>query len=136
MSNLIMISATVHAPIEKIWEYWNSPEHIMEWNNASPDWHTPYATSDLQVGGKFTSRMEAKDGSFGFDFEGVYDEVETNKLIRYTIADGRKVTVVFELTSGAVLITERFEAENQHSIEMQQAGWQAILNNFKQYVES
>jgi uncharacterized protein YndB with AHSA1/START domain len=136
MSNLITISATVHAPIEKIWEYWNSPEHITQWNNASPDWHTPYATIDLQAGGKFTSRMEAKDGSFGFDFEGVYDEVETNKLIRYTIADGRKVTVVFELTSGAVLITERFEAENQHSIEMQQAGWQAILNNFKKYVES
>jgi uncharacterized protein YndB with AHSA1/START domain len=136
MSNLVTISAAIHAPIEKIWEYWNSPDHITQWNTASPDWHTLHAANDLSVGGKFTARMEAKDGSFGFDFEGVYDEVVPNKLISYTIGDGRKVTISFELTSGAVLVTESFEAETENSIEMQQAGWQAILDNFKKYVEA
>jgi len=118
----ITIEATINAPVEKVWKLWTGPEHIVKWNNASDDWHTTRAENDLRPGGKFLSRMEAKDGSFGFDFGGVYDEVITNKLISYTIGDGRKVITVFE-------------AESQNPIEMQRGGWQAILNNFKKYAE-
>src|SRR6266481_2238277 len=92
---VITVAATVNAPIVKVWDSWTNPEHIIKWNNASDDWHTTKAENDLRVGGKFLSRMEAKDGSFGFDFGGVYDEVKTNELIAYTIGDGRKVKVNF-----------------------------------------
>ena len=85
----------MHAPVEKVWEYWTEPDHITKWSNASDDWHTPYAENDLRVGGKFVSRMEAKDGSFGFDFGGVYDEVRANEFISYTLGDGRKVEITF-----------------------------------------
>src|SRR5258708_39064239 len=98
---LITVQNTVDAPVERVWQYWTKPEHIIQWNNASDDWHTPHAENDLRVGGKFLSRMEAKDGSFGFDFGGVYDEVKTNELIAYTIGDGRKVKVNFTKQANA-----------------------------------
>lgn len=132
----ITVETTVKSPIEKTWMLWTSPEHITKWNNASDDWHTPRAENDLRVGGKFLLRMEAKDGSFGFDFEGVYDQVKTNELISYTMSDGRKTTITFSTLGNETKVTETFDAENQNSIEMQRAGWQAILDNFKKYVES
>ena len=132
----ITIEAHVNAPIEKIWELWTKPEHIKKWNNASDDWHTTRAENDLRIGGKFLSRMEAKDGSFGFDFEGIYDDVTTNQKISYTLLDDRKVDITFLQTENGVKITETFEAENENSLELQKQGWQAILNNFKNYVEN
>lgn len=131
----ITIEATIEAPIEKVWETWSKPEHIIHWNNASDDWFTPKAENDLRPGGKFSSRMEARDGSFGFDFEGIYDEVTTHKLISYSLEDGRKVKIEFEGTGDQTLITESFDAETVNPVEMQKAGWQAILNNFKKYTE-
>jgi len=132
----ITVSAIVHAPIEKVWRYWTTPENIMEWNSASEDWHTPRAENDLRVGGKFFSRMEAKDGSFGFDFGGVYDGVIEHKLISYTMGDGRKVEVDFWDEGDDTKIIETFEAESSNSFEQQQFGWQSILDNFKKYAES
>lgn len=132
----ITVEATVNAPIEKVWKIWTTPEHIMKWNNASPDWHTPSAENDLRVGGKFLSRMEAKDGSFGFDFWGIYDEIKTNELIANTLGDGRKMKVTFTPQGNTTTVTETFEAEGENSVELQQQGWQAILNNFKTYAES
>lgn len=131
----ITVETLVHAPIDKVWEFWTKPEHITKWNNASEDWHTTRAENDLQIGGKFLSRMEAKDGSFGFDFEGIYDEVLTNEKISYTILDERKVTITFLPTENGVQVTETFEAETMNTLELQKMGWQAILNNFKKYVE-
>lgn len=133
---IITVEALVDAPVEKVWAYWTGPEHITQWNNASDDWHTPWAKNDLIPGGRFVSRMEAKDGSFGFDFGGVYDEVVLNKKISYTMDDDRKVTVNFSESGTGTKIAEEFEAEDQNSAELQQQGWQAILNNFKKYVES
>lgn len=132
----ITVEAVINADVEKVWEYWTKPEHITQWNNASPDWHTPHATNDLQVGGKFLSRMEAKDGSFGFDFCGVYDEVKIKELITYTLGDERKVSINFNSDGNTTKVTETFEAENENSVELQQGGWQAILDNFKKYVEA
>jgi len=132
----ITVSAIVNAPIGKVWEYWTTPESIIEWNSASEDWHTPRAENDLRVGGKFFSRMEAKDGSFGFDFGGVYDGVIEHKLISYTMGDGRKVEVNFLDEGDATKIIETFEAESANSFEQQKGGWQAILDNFKRYTES
>ena len=132
----ITVETTVNAPVEKVWKYWSAPEHITKWNNASEDWHSPRAENDLRTGGKFFTRMEAKDGSFGFDFGGVYDEVRTNELIDYTMGDGRKVSVTFTGRGNETKIVETFEAEDTHSIEMQQGGWQAILDNFKKYTEA
>jgi uncharacterized protein YndB with AHSA1/START domain len=126
----------VAAPVEKVWEYWSKPEHISRWNNASDDWHTPHAENDLRVGGKFVSRMESKDGSMGFDFNGVYDEVKTNELIAYTIEGGRKVNISFSSNDNETKITESFEAETENSLQLQQDGWQSILDNFKKYTES
>ncbi|MBK5272110.1 MAG: SRPBCC family protein [Bacteroidia bacterium] len=130
------VEATVNAPAEKVWKYWSGPEHIVKWCSASDDWHTPSATNDLRVGGKFTSRMEAKDGSMGFDFGGVYDVVNTNQMIAYTMDDGRKVNVVFTKEGNTTRIAESFEAESENPIEMQRGGWQAILDNFKKYTET
>lgn len=132
----ITVEATVNAPVEKVWEYWTSPQHVTQWNNASEDWHTPSATNDLKVGGKFTSRMEAKDGSFGFDFWGIYDTVDVHKFIAYTLGDSRKVSIRFTTEGDGTKVVETFEAENENSIELQQFGWQAILNNFKKYAEN
>ena len=131
----ITVSVIVNAPLQKVWQFWTLPEHIKQWNFASDDWHTPKAENDLQVGGKFLSRMEAKDGSFGFDFLGVYDEIKENELITYTMGDGRKAKIIFINEGNATKVIETFEAENENSIELQQGGWQAILNNFKKYSE-
>jgi uncharacterized protein YndB with AHSA1/START domain len=132
---VITVESTVNAPVEKVWEYWTKPEHITQWNNASDDWHTPRAENDLRAGGSFTARMEAKDGSFGFDFGGVYDIVTTNEYIAYTLGDGRKVNITFTANGNTTNVVESFEAESTNSIELQQGGWQAILNNFKKYTE-
>lgn len=131
----ITVETTVNAPIEKVWEFWTEPKYIIKWNNASPDWHTPVAENDLRAGGKFLSRMEAKDGSFGFDFWGIYDEVKLYEIIAYTLGDERKVEITFVVQGNETKVIEIFEAETENSIELQQAGWQAILNNFKKYTE-
>jgi uncharacterized protein YndB with AHSA1/START domain len=131
----ITVRASIQAPVEKVWQYWTSPAHIMKWNQASDDWHTPRSENDLRPGGKFSSRMEAKDGSFGFDFFGVYDEVKDLSCIKYTLGDGRKVMIDFTGLGDETRVTEIFEAETTHTAEMQEAGWQAILNNFKKYTE-
>ena len=132
----IAIETTVVAPVEKVWKLWTAPEHIKKWNNANEEWHTPKAENDLRVGGRFVARMEAKDGSMGFDFGGTYDEVKPRELISYTLDDGRKVAITFSSEENATRITETFEAENANPIEMQRVGWQAILDNFKRYAES
>lgn len=132
----ITVETQVNAPIEKVWECWTKPEYITQWNYASDDWHSPRAANDLRVGGRFSSRMEAKDGSFGFDFSGTYDEVTSLQKIVYTIDDDRKVVILFTNEGGTTSISETFEAESTHPLEMQKGGWQAILNNFKRFVES
>ena len=132
----ITIEAAVSAPVEKVWQLWTSPEHIMKWNTASDDWHTTNAVNDLRIGGNFSSRMEAKDGSFGFDFWGTYDKVEPNKLIAYTMGDGRKAEIIFTSPGNTTKIVTVFEAETENPVEMQKDGWQAILNNFKKYAET
>jgi uncharacterized protein YndB with AHSA1/START domain len=132
----ITVETQVKLPVGKVWKYWTEPQHITQWNAASDDWHTPWAENDLRVGGRFSSRMEAKDGSFGFDFGGTYSQLETHRLIAYAMDDDRKVQVVFEPTENGTRITESFEAETQNSLELQHTGWQAILNNFKKYAES
>lgn len=132
----ITVEAIVNAPVEKVWNFWISPEHIIKWNSPSEDWHTPKAENDLRAGGSFSSRMEAKDGSFGFDFGGVYDEVKTNELIAYTLGDDRQVKIQFVANGDSTTVTESFEAESENPIEMQRGGWQAILNNFKTYTET
>lgn len=132
----ITIETTVNAPIEKVWKMWNAPEHITKWATGSSDWHTPYAENDLRVGGKFLSRMSAKDGSASFDFVGTYDEVKTNSIIAYTIEDGRKVMTAFANNGKTVKIVQTFEAETENAPELQRAGWQTILDNFKKHVES
>lgn len=131
----ITVEAAIAAPLEKVWQYWTEPQHIIQWNNASEDWHTPHAENDLKEGGRFMSKMEAKDGSFGFDFGGTYTLVETNKQIEYTLDDDRKVSIHFISKGNATTVVETFEAENMNSIELQKSGWQAILDNFKKYVE-
>jgi uncharacterized protein YndB with AHSA1/START domain len=131
----ITVEAVMAAPVSKVWECWTDPKHITQWYAASDDWHAPSAENDLRAGGKFTTRMEAKDGSFGFDFGGVYDHVKLNELIEYTLGDGRTVKITFEEKDGETKVTEIFDAENQNPIERQRFGWQAILDNFKKYVE-
>jgi uncharacterized protein YndB with AHSA1/START domain len=133
---MITVATTVKASVEKVWKFWTEPEHITKWNNASDDWHSPSATNDLRNGGHFSYRMEAKDGSFGFDFGGTYDEVKTNELIAYTMGDGRKAKIIFAKQGNATKVSEAFEAETENSIELQRGGWQAILDNFKKYTES
>lgn len=133
---ILTIEALIQCPVEKVWAYWTEPEHITQWNTASEDWHTPRAENDLRVGGSFSSRMEAKDGSFGFDFGGIYDNVRTNEHIAYTIGDGRQVKIDFTQEGSATRVVESFEAEGSNPPEMQQAGWQSILDNFKKYAEA
>lgn len=132
----ISVATTVSANPEKVWQYWNTPVHITKWNFASDDWQCPSAQIDLRPGGKMVSRMEAKDGSFGFDFEAIYDEVVANKKVSYTMGDGRHAVTVFENQNGQTRITTTFDAEKTHPEEMQRGGWQAILDNFKKYVEA
>ena len=133
---VITVENTVNAPVAKVWEYWTKPEHITKWSNASDDWHTPHAENDLRVGGSFSSRMEAKDGSMGFDFGGIYDAVTPNEYIEYTLGDDRKVKITFTPMGESTRVVESFEAEETNPIEMQQGGWQAILDNFKKYTEA
>lgn len=132
----ITVETTVLKPVGDVWEYWNEPQHITKWCAASDDWHAPAAENDLRVGGRFTTRMEAKDGSFGFDFGGVYEEVRRNEFISYTMEDGRKVAITFISQGNDTKVIETFDAETTNSVEMQKAGWQAILDNFKKYSES
>ncbi|HSP47160.1 MAG TPA: SRPBCC family protein [Clostridiaceae bacterium] len=131
----ITIETVVHAPVEKVWEYWTEPDHIKKWNNAAEDWFTPSAENDLSAGGKLNWRMEAEDGSLGFDFSGVYDEVKKHELISYTLDDGRKVRITFTPQGGETRVEEVFEAEQTNSTVLQRAGWQAILDNFKRHAE-
>lgn len=131
----ITVEATIAAPVESVWEYWTLPEHITNWNFASEEWHTPHAENDVRVGGKFSSRMEARDGSFGFDFGGTYEAVETHKLLSYSLEDGRVVTITFTAEGDETKVSETFDAESENPVELQQQGWQAILNNFKKYAE-
>jgi len=133
---MITVTTTVNAPVVKVWKLWSIPEHITKWNNASDDWYTPWVENDLKVGSKFVCRMEAKDGSSGFDFWGVYDVVKLYKLIEYTMGDGRKVAIRFSAQDDTTRIVETFEAENTNPIDIQKGGWQAILDNFKRYTES
>lgn len=132
----IAVEAVVKAPLGLVWSAWTEPAHITEWNAASDDWCSPRAENDLRVGGKFTARMEAKDGSAGFDFEGTYSLVEEGKRIEYVMADGRTVQISFVEEGDGVRITETFDTENENSAELQRAGWQSILDNFKKYTES
>ena len=132
----ITIESIISASTKKVWDYYTLPEHITKWNFASDDWHCPKAENDLRVGGKLKSRMEAKNGSFGFDFEAIYDEVINHKKISYNLTDGRQVITVFENQNGKTKVTTTFDAETQNSVELQRNGWQAILDNFKKYVES
>lgn len=135
-NNTVTVETQIGAPVENVWRYWTQPEHLVQWNNASDDWHTPHAENDLRPGGAFLSRMAARDGSTSFDFTGTYDRVEEYRHIEYTIADGRRVWITFTTSGDKTIVTETFETENMHSAEMQRAGWQAILNNFKKYVET
>jgi len=132
---IVTVHTKVDAPLDLVWKLWTTPEDIMKWNNASDDWHTPRAVNDLRTGGRFNSRMEARDGSQGFDFSGIYDKVILKERIEYTMDDGRKVTVLFSKTNGKTKITESFEPETTNSIELQHDGWQSILDNFKRYAE-
>ena len=134
--NPTTVETIVRAPVDKAWRCFTEPAHIMKWNAASDDWHTPRATNDLRAGGKFTSRMEAKDGSMGFDFEGIYDEVVPNRKIAYHMSDGRKVIVTFTPEGDSTRVTETFDPEGTHTLEMQRGGWQAILDNYKKYAEA
>ena len=131
----ITVSVVVKAPLAKVWEFWNAPEHITQWCAASPEWHAPSAENDVAVGKKFTTRMEAKDGSAGFDFSGTYTAVEEGKNIAYTMDDGRTVKIEFTETEDGVSIVETFDPETENSRALQQEGWQSILDNFKRYVE-
>jgi uncharacterized protein YndB with AHSA1/START domain len=133
---VVTIAATINAPIEKVWECWTTPEHIMQWNQASPDWHCPASAVDLKIGGKFSATMAAKDGSFSFDFWGTYDDILENELLMVTMGDGRQWKTTFASNGEVTEIVESFEAESQNPVEMQQAGWQAILNSFKTYTEN
>ena len=132
----ITVEALVNAPVEKVWQVWTTPYDITKWNSPSPEWHTPRAKHELKVGGNFNYRMEAKDGSLGFDFGGVFDLVNPNQQLNYTMDDGRKVNISFSAAAGETKIVQTFEAENENSLELQRAGWQGILNSFKNYIES
>jgi len=134
-STKVTVQAVIQAPVEKVWKYWTEPAHITKWNQPSEEWHAPRAENDLQAGGKFLTRLEAKDGSMGFDFAGVYDAVKQHEAISYTLEDGRKVDITFAAQGNETKVVEIFDAESTHPVEFQQAGWQAILDSFKKYTE-
>lgn len=134
--NEITVQVIINAPVEEVWKKWTTPQDIVKWNNASEEWHTTKAEVDLSPGGKFLSRMEAKDGSFGFDFEGVYDEIVQHKYIEYHLADNRKVKINFNSNGKQTMVSESFDPESIHSYDMQRKGWQAILENFRKYAEA
>lgn len=132
---VITVETIVSAPVEKVWNAYTTPDAIMQWNSASPDWHTPSATVDLREGGAFSSRMEAKDGSMGFDFAGTYSKIETHKLIEYDFGD-RHAKVEFIPDGNGVRVSVTFDAESEHPVEVQRGGWQSILDSFKRHVEA
>ncbi len=132
---MLTVSVNINVSTEKVWEFWNNPIHIQNWYFASLDWHCPKAENDLQIGKKFNFRMEAKDGSFGFDFEGKYTNIFDFQLIEYTLADDRKVITTFEKLGNLVLVTQKFDPETENTLELQKQGWQMILDNFKKCVE-
>lgn len=132
----ITVTTLVEAPIEHIWECWTNPDHVMEWNHASDDWHCPAATNTLEIGGTFCYTMAANDDSASFDFEGTYTDIVENERIEYDIIDNRHVSITFEEEDGKIRVTEIFDAETENPVEMQQAGWQAILDNFRDYTEA
>lgn len=132
----ITIETVVKAKLSTVWEAWNNPDDIQKWNAASEDWHTTRSAVDLREGGKFTSRMEAKDGSMGFDFGGTYTRVVPRQLIEYRMDDGREVQVELAEREDGVLVRETFDAESQNPPDFQRAGWQSILDNFRRYVEA
>jgi uncharacterized protein YndB with AHSA1/START domain len=131
----ITVETLVKANLDSVWEAWNNPDDIMQWNAASEDWHTAQSTVDLREGGKFSARMEAKDRSEGFDFEGTYTRVVPQRLIEYRMTDGREVRVEFSEAADGVLVRETFDAETENDPEIQRQGWQAILDNFARHVE-
>lgn len=131
----IGVETRIAAPVSKVWDCWTLPEHIVCWNFASADWHCPEATNDLRPGGKFNYTMASRDGKISFGFEGIYDEVNHQKRITYTLLDGRKVEIDFTEVDGNTIVTEVFEAESMNAPELQRAGWQSILDNFKKHVE-
>lgn len=135
-SSKITVNATVSANAQKAWDYYTGPEHITQWNSPSDDWHCPRAENNMKIGGKYNARMEAKDGSMGFDFEAVYDEVNPGKSFTYTMTDGRRADVAFKENNGKTDVTVTFDPENQNPPEYQKAGWQAILDNYKKYTEA
>jgi uncharacterized protein YndB with AHSA1/START domain len=132
----ITVETHVNAPVENVWHIYTDPESVQAWNTPSSDWHTTSARNDLRVGGTFSYRMEAKDGSDGFDFTGEYDEVVQNERIAYTMSDGRTVDVTFSPMEGGTHVTVRFDPETQNTYEVQRDGWQAILDSFKRYTET
>lgn len=136
MSTKITVTATINADVKKVWDYYTNPQHIIKWNFADPSWQCPSASNDMRIGGKYSARMEAKDGSFGFDFEAIYSEIIKDKKFTYGMPDGRQVTVLFDQNDTQTDVTVTFDSEDQNSLEMQKNGWQAILNNFKNYTET
>ena len=132
----ITVETVANARLDQVWDAYNNPADIRQWNSAQDDWHTTRSEVDLREGGRFSSRMEAKDGSAGFDFEGTYTRVEPQKVIEYRMSDGREAKVEFEERSGGVHVKVTFDAENEYPPEFQRAGWQAILNNFARHVEA
>ena len=132
----ITVETLVRADLDKVWDAWNTPEDIRQWNAAQEDWHTTKSTVDLREGGSFLARMEAKDGSMGFDFEGTYTRIAPKQVIEYRMSDGREVRVEFAKQAGGILVKETFDAETQNSPELQRTGWQAILDNFGRHVEA
>jgi uncharacterized protein YndB with AHSA1/START domain len=135
-TQLITIETLVNSDINKTWNCYTAPEHITKWNFAADTWHCPSASNDLRVGGKYTARMEAKDGSFGFDFEAVYNEISDGEKFTYVMPDNREVNVIFNQNGDATEVTVKFDAETENPIELQREGWQSILNNFKKYTET
>ena len=131
----VTVKVTIEKPVDLVWAYYTTPEDIVRWNFASDDWHTPSARVDLRVGGSFSSRMEAKDGSAGFDFEGIYTRVIENELLEYEFGD-RHALVTFIPSAGSTTVEVLFETEDENSVELQRGGWQAILVNFKEFAES
>ncbi|WP_370476691.1 SRPBCC family protein [Tamlana flava] len=131
----ITVKATINANKDKVWDYYTTPKHITQWNFADPSWHCPSASNDMKVGGTYKARMEAKDGSFGFDFEAVYTEIEPKNHFTYEFG-GRLASVSFHILNNQTEIVVVFDPEDEHPIDMQKNGWQAILNNFKNYVET
>ena len=132
----ITVSVHIHAPLQQVWQRWTDPVSVKIWNHASEDWHTPSAQNDLRVGGEFHYIMASRDGKHSFDFTGVYTEIIPEKKIAYTLGDGRNVTVTFAEQNGVVFVSETFDPEQENTADMQRAGWQAILDNFKRYAES